>query len=74
MPPKLTDNDSYCDFRVEHDPEPENYSHTEVRSYPNGSDQPKRLKNQKIKKQIRQIISDRAQVVKYPTPEKLDVG
>jgi len=68
VPPKLTDNGSYCDFRVEHVPEPENYSHTEVLSYPNGSDQPKKPSNKKIKKQIRQMISDRAQIVKYPTP------
>lgn len=68
VPPKLIDDDSSCDFRVEHVPEPENYSHTEIRSYHNGRfDQPKKPGN-KIKKQIRQIISDRAQVIKYPTP------
>jgi hypothetical protein len=54
-------------WQVVHDPIEDNYSHSEVRSYKNGTysktlDVPKTMK-----KFFRQVLSDRAHIIKTPT-------
>lgn len=57
------------DFQVEHDPLEENYAHSEVRTYKDkvyvkDPDPPKT-----VKKQFRQILSDRIIILKKPKTE-----
>ena len=54
------------EFRVDHDPEENNYSHSEVRTYKNGRFDPKLKVARTVKKEFRQRLSDRAIVLKTP--------
>jgi len=55
------------DFKVEHDPYDDNYSHSEVRTYKNGVHE-KRIDLPKlVKKEFRQRLSEKIIVIKQPT-------
>jgi hypothetical protein len=54
------------DFKVEHDPVEDNYSHSEVRSYKNGQHTRKIEVNRTVKKTFRQILSEKIVIVKEP--------
>ena len=53
-------------FRVDHVPEEDNYSHSEVRAYKVGVYNRKLKVHDIVKKQFRQILSDSARVIKEP--------
>lgn len=53
-------------FRMEHVPEEENYSHSEIRSYKDGVYQPKPGPNELTKKWFRQKLSDRIAILLVP--------
>ncbi len=54
------------EFRVEHDPLENNYSHSEVRTYKDGNHHRKLEVNKTVKKQFRQILSDRTLLIRQP--------
>ncbi len=62
----LSSGGAEFDFRVAHDPEEDNYSHSEVRTYKNGRFDPKLKVARTVKKEFRQRLSDRAIVLKPP--------
>lgn len=68
VPAKLASSgDIKYDFKVEHDPEEDNYSHSEVRSYKNGIHTRKIEVNKNVKKIFRQILSEKIVINKQPT-------
>ncbi len=54
------------EFRVYHDPQDENYAHSEVRTLKNGVHSRTLDVNKTVKKTFRQMLSDRAEVLKLP--------
>lgn len=65
-PQRSTDTNTTYTWQVVHDPLEENYAHSEVRTYKNGHysetlDVPKT-----IKKEFRQVLSDKARIIKLP--------
>lgn len=63
------------EFKVVHCPEEDNYSHSEVRTYKNGihdkSDKNFKNKiNKTVKKEFRQLLSDRTTLIRQPNAEK----
>ncbi len=67
VPNTLTSTgDIKFDFKVEHDPVEDNYSHSEVRSYKNGQHNKKIDVNNAVKKRFRQILSEKIVIIKQP--------
>lgn len=67
VPDTLTSaGDNKFDFKVEHAPVEENYSHSEVRSYKNEQHNRKIDVNKLVKKRFRQIISEKIVIIKEP--------
>jgi hypothetical protein len=63
VPPKYPSAEAFA-FRVEHDPQPENYAHTEVRTYKNGVFHRKNSEpNQTIKTWFRTELSLRTRLL-----------
>ncbi len=54
------------EFGIVHDPEEDNYSHSEVRAYKNGGADPKLKLARTAKKEFRQRLSDASGVLKPP--------
>lgn len=53
-------------FKVEHDPLEENYSHSEIRTYKNGHHSKNLEVNKTVKKLFRQILSEQMVIIKQP--------
>ena len=64
--PMNTAGDTVWEFKIEHDPLEDNYSHSEIRSYKNGALAPKPQPSDLIKKAFRQIISDNSAIHRQP--------
>ncbi|MBW4444358.1 MAG: hypothetical protein KME10_24695 [Plectolyngbya sp. WJT66-NPBG17] len=54
------------EFKVEHDPVDDNYSHSEVRTYKEGIHHKNVEVNKTVKKQFRQMLSDRTRLIRSP--------
>ncbi len=54
------------EFKVEHDPVEDNYSHSEVRTYKGGVHNKKIDPNTAVKKQFRQMLSDKTRLIRFP--------
>jgi hypothetical protein len=54
------------DFKVEHDPLNDNYSHSEVRTYKNGQHSKDLDVNKTVKKEFRQLLSERTVLISRP--------
>lgn len=54
------------EFKVEHDPVDDNYSHSEVRTYKEGTHHKNIDVNKTVKKQFRQMLSDRTRLIRSP--------
>jgi hypothetical protein len=54
------------DFRVEHDPVEDNYSHSEVRTYKDEHHDKKLDPNKTVKKRFRQILSEKTVIIRQP--------
>lgn len=68
VPKSLTSSGNVkYDFKVEHDPLDDNYSHSEVRTYKDNRHDKKIDVNKLIKKQFRQILSEKTVVIRKPT-------
>lgn len=61
-----TDTNTEYSWRVEHDPLDENYAHSEVRTFKNSVYTENLKVPTTIKKEFRQILSDRARVIHKP--------
>lgn len=72
MPSRIEgDNDCVREFKVEHDPvqdgkQPDNYAHSEVRTYQNGKHNKKIKVPTTIKTEYRQQIADKTKIIKRP--------
>jgi hypothetical protein len=63
--PAFTGHTAAHAFRPHHVPCPENYSHTEIWVY-KADERLKRVSSGTVKKEFRQIISDRSFVILFP--------
>ena len=66
IPSQLQFSDTPTAFRVEHDPDDDNYSHSEIRAYKSEKLLAHNRVTAKVKKELRQIISDRARILLLP--------
>jgi hypothetical protein len=64
--PQSTDKNTEYSWRVKHDPLDTNYAHSEVRTFKNSVYDENLKVPTTIKKQFRQILSDRARVIHEP--------
>jgi hypothetical protein len=65
-PAQSSDVDTVYTWNVIHDPNENNYSHSEVRTYKNGHYAKNLSVATTVKKAFRQILSDRARIIKHP--------
>ncbi len=63
---RQSDANTFYTWNVVHDPNEDNYAHSEVRTYKNGHYGKDLNVSKMIKKEFRQILSDRARILKYP--------
>ena len=63
---QFSDTPTPTAFRVEHDPDDDNYSHSEIRAYKSEKLLKPKGVATKVKKELRQIISDRARILLLP--------
>lgn len=70
IPPKIIRQQGYpYDFRVKHDPFQENYSHSEIRAYVNGTRR-KKIDNKNVKLYFRMRISQKTELLGFPSKLK----
>jgi hypothetical protein len=66
MPSKKQSQLKIQTFYPRHEPEQQNYSHCEIRTFQNGVVQSKPRISETVKKEFRQIMSDRSLVIQNP--------
>jgi hypothetical protein len=68
VPPTVEgEQGSTCEFKVEHVPEPDNYSHSEVRAYKNGQHDRKMKLPTTVKSVYRQKLAEKARILLKPS-------